>query len=194
MGFVNITRHRVAALFFNAAFPNQEDAIRSDRVARISANSCRSWPVRLVEKCACTLDGAAFVKRSRRHASSTLDGRTKIMELPSIGVRLNYTRRSYSATLYVSHACACTSLPRIRLTAGTTRTRKRYLVYRAERARMSSRGVSYFPILYDSNEGRAFSPGLYKGRSVDRNLCPVALRSADPPLSPTTEKLWYDTL
>lgn len=46
------------------------------------------------------------------------DGRTKIMELPSIGGRLNYTRRSYSVTLYGSHACACTSLPRIRLTSG----------------------------------------------------------------------------
>lgn len=63
-----------------------------------------------------------------QHGFGTPDGRTKIMELPSIGERLNYTWRSYSVTLYRMHACACTSLPR--LTSGLRESRKLYLVHR----------------------------------------------------------------
>lgn len=86
----------------------------------------------------------------------TPDGRTKIMELPSIGERLHYTWRSYSVTLYRMHACACTSLPRMR-TISTSGLRDHtnlisfiicYLVTlsRVERVRVSV----FFFILYDS--------------------------------------------
>lgn len=94
----------------------------------------------------------------RRHAGGLgiPARRTKIMELPSIGARLNYTRRSFFYFVWIAHACACNSLPRIRLTPRPRESRERYLVYRAERARMSSHRVSYFPILYDFGKGRVF--------------------------------------
>lgn len=97
------------------------------------------------------------------------------------------TVKLYAALVFryfvcIAHACACTSpTTRKRLTSGEREDHADDISFiGAERARMSSRHVSYFPILYDPDEGRgvaAFFP-IQPGPIAGENRCfPVASRA-----------------